>query len=148
MTSRVTRAEGKSDLGKTRQCGISNFTEGRKPPLRKRQMHGQSTGKLTPWNEFFTRNSGRAMSEALGGVPGYMEPGSCSCYSQRCLFETRVLSSRGFLPLSGAYQHVLVLVLIATEDPQTFGSFAKIWHYLLFVLPFCPCHCSFLFETS
>lgn len=94
------------------------------------------------WAQFRQRQ--RLWKVFLGIWSPAMTPVTLSGISPRHMHHL----AEGFLPLSDAYQLKLTLLLIATEDPQIFGSFTKIWYYLLLVLSFCLCHCSFLGEAN
>lgn len=94
------------------------------------------------WAQFRQRQ--RLRKVFLGIRSPAMTPVTLSSISPRHMHHL----AEGFLPLSDAYQLKLTLLLIATEDPQIFGSFTKIWYYLLLVLSFGLCHCSFLGEVN
>lgn len=128
-------AESKSALGKTGQCGISNFREWRKPRQTKDRCMIKAQESLLlemrsfQWTQFRQRQ--RLWEVFLGRWNPAVIPVTFSSISPRCVW-----FGRGFLHLSGAYQLILTLMLMAVEDSERFGSFTEIWCYLLLVLPF------------
>lgn len=141
-------AESKSDLGKTGQCGISNLRERRKPQLAKDRCTIKAQESLLvamcslQWPQFRQRQ--RLWEVFLSMWSPVVIPVTFSSIPLRHVFGL----AEGFLPLSGVYQLMLTLMLIAIEDSWRFGSFTKTWCYLLLVLPFCHCHFSFLGKAN